>query len=59
MSHGVDYSQAQLSHIVSSKPEMKSMANKTSILTPDPWRLESIMTTQLSTQKSESTLGQV
>jgi len=33
--------------------------HKTSISTPDPWRLESIMTIQQPTQESESTLGQV
>lgn len=32
---------------------------KTSISTPDPWRVESIMAIQPSTRKSESTLGQV
>ncbi len=34
-------------------------ANKASISTPDPWRVGSLMITQPSTQKSESTLGQV
>ena len=32
--------------------------NKTSILTPDPPQVESTMTTQPSTQKSERALGQ-
>jgi hypothetical protein len=35
------------------------MQNKASISTPDPWRVESIITIQPSTQKSESALGQV
>ena len=32
--------------------------HKTSILTPDPFRVESLMTIQPSTQKSERALGQ-
>ena len=42
--------------LVSSK---KQRQNKASISTPDPWRVGSVMTIQPSTQKSESTLGQV
>ena len=36
----------------------KQAANKASILTPDPLRVQPAMTTQLSTQKSERALGQ-
>ena len=36
----------------------KNEANKTSISTPAPWRVESVMIIQPSTQKSERALGQ-
>ena len=36
----------------------KNEANKTSILTPDPPRVQSVMMIQPSTQKSECALGQ-
>jgi putative transposase len=42
-----------------SSPTPRSKANKTSISTPDLWRVESNMIIQPSTQQSESTLGQV
>ncbi|MFT5471340.1 MAG: molecular chaperone DnaK (HSP70) [Verrucomicrobiales bacterium] len=41
-----------------SNAETKTKSNKTSILTPGPLRVESLMTIQSSTQKSECVLGQ-
>lgn len=40
-------------------PPQPQAANKASISTPDPWQVESTTIIQPSTQKSESTLGQV
>lgn len=49
----------QRNSILHGGKRMKSKkANKTSILTPDPLRVQSVMTIQPSNQKSERALGQ-